>query len=571
MRQENGTSTLMADISEKQPGLYPYLITCEAEGYKPLAFAGNLTIAAPQGQYRIPSVSAAPAAQLASAGHATSYLVEVRGNSECNGTQTISLSAEPPAGWNARFEKDSLSVPCGGSRSTALTISIPENAQPGVRMIPMTAALADAPEFAKRIFVSAGLAEGAALPLSCLSGGALESQSNLAASDDPCWNWNENQTYNLGTPVAGTLYVAGESALPSCTQPVQLEGSNDSVSFTPLAQAQPEASGSFTLSSQIPAYRFVRVRSGCMLRATSLLFSPSQPQEAQQPDLLIAGVRFPAELRQGEPALATLVVRNAGPSIYSQYQSTLSMRGSDGSITPLDIVTTYSHASGQDLAVEFVFTPQALGAYELVFTADSSNDINESNESNNAFAVTGVTVSAQPSESLSVSLAPGWNAVPFLYGVPISTDCSGEALLRLGEGDYAQLDPQMLHFVSETEASDFTIAHGTAASPRTALAFGGAWYYADSGCTITYALASTPLPLRSSEAGLDVPAGGAMLTVLPWMSENTIPNVLGTCEPKRVSVWDASGQKWVEFNGAITPEMVGSVIAVRSGTPCHLG
>jgi hypothetical protein len=203
--------------------------------------------------------------------------------------------------------------------------------------------------------------------------------------------------------------------------------------------------------------------------------------------------------------------------------------------------------------------------------ADSSRDINESDKSNNALTVPGITVSAQPSESLEVNLLPGWNAIPFIYGAPVSTDCSGEALLRISEGNYSQLDPQTLHFTSEADASEFTAAHGTAASPRTAMALGGAWYYADAPCSMAYSLAPTLLPSRSTAAALEVPAGGAMLSILPWMADNSIQNILGTCEPKRVSVWDAAAQEWGEFNGTVEQGMAGGVMVVRSTAPCHLG
>lgn len=353
-----------------------------------------------------------------------------------------------------------------------------------------------------------------------------------------------------------------------CTGLAYLDGSNDTFTFSTLGQTTPGADGKFSLVSGAQGYRFIRLRSSCLLRTSAATVSLPQ---ASTPDLLIVGATFPSVLVAGEPAEASITIRNAGPSVYVQYSSAVGLRDPFGVTVPLATAQTYSHATGQDIVAAITFTPQDPGEYSLVFTADSSRDIAKSDEGNNALIIANITVSPKPPPSLSVRLRPGWNAIPLIYGAEVSSDCAGEAYLRTQNGAYAQLNATTLQFISTDGAQAFSAAHGTAAAPKDALALGGAWYYSAGTCTVDYKFNQAAFFSRASKSTLSVPEGGAMLAILPWMAENTIGNMLGNCAPKSTYLWNSSSQKWDTFNGAVTPEMVGGVMLVKSSQACSLG
>ena len=569
MQPAGEKAALSVDTSRASPGTYPYLITCEMDGHKSLSHTGNATILPPKGALRLPSISAFPAAQSAAQGSTISFIVSVKSNSECAGHETILLGAEFPEGWNARLGMDALSVPCGGEKSASLAITVPQGIADGVSLGSVSASIAGAPEYSSAAVLSIASIRGAAPTLfSCLLGNARESEANFLLSGDMCRNWNQWHTYEAGAGNGTQLHASGIVEFIGCEKPVSLEFGDDPSSFTLAAKAMPDAKGGFSMSFPANGSRFVRIGSECLLGASSLAFA--KPSQAG-PEFIVTSAEFPGALVAGQRATAKAKVFNLGTSTYSQYSVSISLRDAYGLANTAGVGQVYSHASGQEIEVELGFTPQEEGTFELVFTADSARDIIEVNESNNQFVVPGATVSPAFPSVITTHLEPGWNLVPFLFGADAESNCAGNANLLLSDGSIARLGPSEIGFGSEEEAASFLEAHGTSGAPKDMRALGGAWHYSSEKCEIAYSAQAAASLSREAASHLPVPQGGAIVAILPWMAENTVQNIMGSCSPAVAYAWNPGSQRWEVLSGTIAPEMVGGAFAFYAERECRLG
>ncbi len=568
MAPDGARFTLPLNFSSRSPGTYMYLIECEAAEHKPLAFTGNITIAAHATQMRYPSLSLAPAAQHASGNSTLAFIARTSNNEICNGTRQFLLRAQPPEGWAVELEGNAPRIQCGADADSLARITPPAGLPRGLYFIPVTASYSSGPGFTATSYALVASSQSQQRVLSCLSGDAEESAQNLELGGDPCSNWNAAHTYPLNA-TSGEIIFAGRTALENCSSTVEIEASTDSASFTKVAEVKANSSADFSVAINNTGYVRVRIADDkCRLARTALMYGPDS---SGSPELSVAGADFPV-LVQGSRAVVTASIRNSGQSTYSSYTAGIALRSPEGDTTPLDFKTLHSHASGSDQVVTFGFTPASAGTFDLVITADYANEINESDKSDNSLVIP-VEILPAP-QAIRASLSPGWNLVPFINGISPANGCnlSDAYAFDASSARAIPLNSSTLAFISDADFSNFTAAHGVSSSPRDAGAFGGAWAYSEGACDITYPLENASSQSRQAFSQLEVPQGDSLITILPWMAGNTPQNVMGACGSNTWE-WDATQQRWAKHDAdaPFSADDVGKVVLVRAAAACHLG
>jgi len=112
--------------------------------------------------------------------------------------------------------------------------------------------------------------------------------------------------------------------------------------------------------------------------------------KSSSPDLSPTDVTLPSSVYASIPCTATATIINTGTGNAGAFNATLSVNG-----TAVDTQLVSGLAAGSSTSVNFSWTPEAAGDYNLTVTADPENAIAESDETNNALTIT-ATVSAAP-------------------------------------------------------------------------------------------------------------------------------------------------------------------------------
>ncbi|WP_155396543.1 PKD domain-containing protein [Methanosarcina barkeri] len=135
-----------------------------------------------------------------------------------------------------------------------------------------------------------------------------------------------------------------------------------------------------------------------------------------KPDLILTA--FTPESSIAVNALCTIVatVNNTGTENVDTFNATLSVNG-----TVVDTQSVSGIASGSSALVNFSWTPEAAGDYNLTVTADPENRIAESDETNNAFTVL-VTAS-----SASTTLVANFSADVTKGTIPLSVNFTDQS------------------------------------------------------------------------------------------------------------------------------------------------
>ena len=568
--RSNGTHFLLGlDLSRRDPGVYPFVIECEAPAHKPRAFTGNITLLPHTSPKRYPGVAAAPALQRA-AGSPFAFSVRTANREECNGSRQFAISASPPEGWSAPVESDAPAIQCGSEAESIVHLSPPTGLQRGLYFIPVSAAYSNGSEFSTTAYALAAASQSQPDVLSCIFGDAEESAQGLESGGDPCLTWTGAHTYQLRLS-GGEVTVAGRTSGDNCSSTVSVEASEDGTSFAVAATVSTVSSADFSATFANRGYTRLRLADPvCGLARTALMYG-TEPG-SQSPELSVASADFP-KMVQGSAAQVTAVIRNTGQSTYSSYTAGVALRTPEGETIPLAFRTIYSHAANSDQSVTFDFTPRVSGRFDLVVTADYANEIREADESDNSLAIPGVAVS-QPPRSISAHLLPGWNLVPFISGAQVSHNCTlSEAYAYDAKsGSMLQLDARSLAFASDGDADAFASLHGTSQVPKDAGAFGGAWAYSEGECELAYLLENASSQSWQPFSQLESGMGGSVVAVLPWMAGSTPAAAFGACGADAWE-WDPSSQGWARLSpsGPLAAGGAGKAAYLRAGGACRQG
>jgi len=566
----NGTHFLLElNLSKRSTGNYPYIIECEAQDHKSIAYAGNLTLLQTASPMRYPELSISPVVQQATGNSTVSFATRIRNKEDCTGERQFSLSAAAPTGWASKIEGDSPEISCGDERESAIHLTPPANNSPAISFVPITANYLDDPRFATTAYGIIASAPQRAKVLSCLLGDADESAQNLEFAGDPCSNFNIAHNYILPAP-QGRIYITGRTAGQSCEGIVAVEASIDGIAFSKVAEIPATSSSDFVTSFASAGYSRIRIKDEkCRIARTAIMYL--LPDITGSPELSILGVDSPM-LVQGAAATVKATVRNSGTSAYSSYTTGLVLRNAAGETTPLDFRTTYSHASGTSQEIEFHFIPQVSGRFEIAVVADYANEINESDEGGNSFAISNVEISSAP-RYLTVPLSPGWNFMPFINGALATHNCT---LLETYAYEptartYLTLDSTGLS-MSNADFDNYTALHGTMLIPKGAGAFGGAWAYSNSTCELAYRIVNASSQSQQAFSTLPLNAGENAVAILPWMIGNTAAAAFGSCGTD-AWVWNAKAQSWAKLSPdyAFSQADEGKAVLLKAGAACHLG
>lgn len=111
------------------------------------------------------------------------------------------------------------------------------------------------------------------------------------------------------------------------------------------------------------------------------------------PDLTAAFTSLPTSFQAGTAYTITVTVQNIGTASAGQF--TVALEANSASV---GTSTVTSLAAGASTTATFTWTPAAAGSYTLTATADSTNAVTESSETNNT-ATTTATVTAVPPDN----------------------------------------------------------------------------------------------------------------------------------------------------------------------------
>ncbi|MEA1945292.1 MAG: CARDB domain-containing protein, partial [Euryarchaeota archaeon] len=102
-----------------------------------------------------------------------------------------------------------------------------------------------------------------------------------------------------------------------------------------------------------------------------------------KPDLTVSAIDTPANLRSDVINPITATIENIGGSNAGSFDVSLAVDG-----IPVDTATIATLAAGENATVEFLWTPDVTGGATLTVTADASDAVTESDESNNNLSQT---------------------------------------------------------------------------------------------------------------------------------------------------------------------------------------
>ena len=538
MRFDGTLHSLTIDVSDAEPGTYPFLVSCSEPGYRSRSVGGNITISQPTTPRRLPKLTANPVYQLSTGAGAT-FALALHNREACNGTRTFLLDARVP------LLSDALDVPCLGERIVLITV--PPLPSPGMGAEEVSVYYSDSPSYNASTFLLTAFprpGEGASV-LSCAAGDALESRENSMRWGDPCGRYQTAHTYEATGAVSASAFALATG----CPSPPVLEASSDGSAYLPLVQLRQKNGVYLSPIANLSGQRFLRVTApGCALRESAVMIGrPLSPL----PDLRVASISLDFRPRAGSVTRSRVAIFNDGQTTYDTYTVGLELVAPDGERTPLGFRNIFSHASGTAQEVEIPFTPPTPGTYSLVATADFVNDVNESDEANNQLSISRIEVLPHAQNATSLRLPPGWSVVPMLRGASAETSCEEAfAWLPRTQGLLA-LFPANLQTPAAIGGEEF--------------AFTGAWVFSSGSCTANYTVSSLP---ASSEMVLY--PGENLVPVLPWMEENTLANVFGDCV-REAYAWDGLSQSWegLPLETPIRPGSFGRVLLVRSDSQCR--
>jgi|GEM_PF-3054358 len=514
------------------PGNYPYIISCEAQGFNTKTFTGNVSISKGPTIKR-PRLEITPIAQSPSDNKPASFAIHII--PEGCMYNTIKLIVQPPQGFNASLDRDTAPG-CGETVATLLLT--PVGARATFPVWGSVTASAPDTQTATAYFIINPPGQHAET-VSCASGKALESSSNFALSGDPCWNWNDAQTYNITANASNRLFITGKTFLSNCTSPIIIKIGNESASNT-IASIPANNSNWFNYAFSGHVFTNLSIASACLIGASAVTIT--FPQEEALPDLFIPSAVFNARLTEGVEEDVIVTIRNSGATTYSSYTVSVGIVDSDGTKTTLATKTIYSHAGGADKEVEIRFIPPAQGRYTLFFKADSAGEILESNESNNELSVGIVEIVRQANKlHISHQINKGWNVIPFINGAKYTHTCflTDAAAFNPSDNSFMPLNTSTLSFQSPSDAQIFTEQHGTSLRPKTCAALGGAWVFSQAQCQV-----SIDAPVAPETGQRTLSKGFIFFTVLPQDAGNTINNLLSGCNSSLIAEWDSNLQEW---------------------------
>ena len=554
----NGSFSLAIPTASIPSGNYSYMVSCEAQGFNTKTFTGNVTVSSGIMEGK-PVIEIAPAVQSPPEGKPVSFSIHVI-PSGCT-HQAIRLEAHPPPGFSASLDRDTAS----GCGETIATLRLTPN---GERTpIPLWGSItASSPGMevatARFIINPSGVRARTA---SCISGDAQESPSNLASAGDPCWNWNDVQTYAVDARASDVVYVTGKTFFVNCSEPVVVRIGNGSVSEV-IASAPPNGS-SFNYTFTGHAFTNLTVSSKCLIESSGVTLAG--PQEGELPDLFISSASFSARLTEGAEESASVTVRNSGATTYSSYSVSVGAIDAYGAKTTLATKTIYSHAAGADKEVELRFIPPSEKTYTLFFKADSADEIPEENETNNEL-IAGLVEVASPAGRIHLSraLSKGWNIIPFINGANYTHACPLASAVAFDPStrSFRALNASTLSFQSQSDAGTFSELHGTSSHPKTAAAFGGAWVFSLAQCQISIDAPAPGSGWRSLSKGFN------LVSVLPQDAGNTVRNLIGNCSVSSIAEWDSESQEWHQLQEStpLTEQDAGRILLLEAREACML-
>lgn len=181
------------------------------------------------------------------------------------------------------------------------------------------------------------------------------------------------------------------------------------------------------------------------------------------------------------------------------------------------------------------------------------------------------TQPAQPTHTLNFKIYKGWNIIPFIQGMNVSTNCGLKPYAYVYDPFYNQYirvstDRSARNYYNSDEIDT---RYGPLKDMRYRVAYSGAWVYSPEDCEMNVSYDYEP---TEDDEPLLV-KGWNFLQVADWMTGKWLSQVKGSCTFDKIYAWDPILQQWegpAPQDFYIDDDKHGEVLIVYTTGECRL-